>query len=181
MQKNEKNALRFGLAGGPLQAIRVLAKRLTGGYWRGDAWAVVVVEPTGTYTAANIYPGSGFGPRYNPVHYRHPVKDGLIAKKLAQGYQDVTAELPETRTSLPSSRRRSGNTSSWSSRSPRTSPRPRPKRRPRPELDRAERGGESNPSPLRAYHGMSERFNPRVYWTRNILSDTRNISPRTMV
>jgi len=95
MQKNEKNALRFGLAGGPLQAIRVLAKRLTGGYWRGDAWAVVVVEPTGTYTAANIYPGSGFGPRYNPVHYRHPVKDGLIAKKLAQGYQDVTAELPE--------------------------------------------------------------------------------------
>jgi len=87
--------LKFGLAGGPLVGTKVLAKRLTGGYWNGDAHAVIVIEPGGTYTAANIYPGKGFGARYNPEHYRHPVKDGLIAKKLAQGYQDVTQDLPE--------------------------------------------------------------------------------------
>jgi len=95
MQQNEKNPLRFGLAGGPLVGVRVLAKRLTGGYWNGDAHAVIVIEPGGTYTAANIYPGKGFGARYNPEHYRHPIKPDTITKKLAQGYSDVTDNLPE--------------------------------------------------------------------------------------
>jgi len=92
---NQVQQLKFGLAGGPLQATKVLAKRLTGGYWKGDAWAVIAVEPGGTYTAANIYPGKGFGARYNPEHYRHPFRPEVLARKLAQGYQDVTDDLPE--------------------------------------------------------------------------------------
>jgi len=95
MQQNEKNPLRFGLAGGPLVGVRVLAKRLTGGYWKGDAWAIIVEEPTDTYVGANVYPGSGFGARYNPIHYRHPIKPDTITKKLAQGYSDVTNNIPE--------------------------------------------------------------------------------------
>jgi len=86
--------LRFGLAGGPLVGRKVLAKQLTGGYWRGDAWAVIVIGDD-NYTAANIYPTSGFGPKYNPEHYRHPFRPEVVAKKLAQGYVDVTDNLPE--------------------------------------------------------------------------------------
>jgi len=86
--------LRFGLAGGPLVGTKVLAKKLEGGYWRGDAWAIIVVEPTGTYVGANVY-STGFGARYNPEHYRHPFRPEVLARKLAQGYQDVTDNLPE--------------------------------------------------------------------------------------
>ena len=67
---------KFGLAGGPLKATRVLQRELEHDFGKPAHAIIAIDDVEGTFTAANVY-GGNMGERYDPSAYTHtlPSKD----------------------------------------------------------------------------------------------------------
>lgn len=95
MNQKVQNRKKFGHAGGPIPATRVLALDLEHFQKQGiDGKSLIVInDEAGTFTAANVYDGE-FGKNYDPSTMTHalPTGDALKAKMRGwekKGYREV--------------------------------------------------------------------------------------------
>jgi len=76
MAKLSKKELRkkFGQAGGPLPATRVLVKPMDHDFGVPSFSILAIDDKAGTITGANVY-GGNMGKGYDPDAYRHPLPE----------------------------------------------------------------------------------------------------------
>jgi len=70
---------KFGLAGGPIAATRVLARELDHDFGVPAHALIIINDEAGTFTAANVY-GGNLGRAYDPDAYTHPLPESNSGK-----------------------------------------------------------------------------------------------------
>ena len=99
MSDSPKKQMRrkFGLAGGPIPATRVLQMEMEHNFGCRASALITINDQEGTFTAANVYDGN-LGRNYDPSAYRHPLPaegSDSFKKWRKRGYENWDARIPD--------------------------------------------------------------------------------------